>query len=89
MRYSGCMCSKSVEKLIKTWLVALGQKYPYIHDLNALLQLLSDADCDVSDYWELSDFNTFVVQLRYEGLPEDGEPIDREAAIATIQSLRS
>lgn len=39
-------------------------------------------------YWKLSDFNTFGVQLRYEGLPEDGEPIDREAAITTIQSVR-
>ena len=41
---------QSVEKLIKAWLVALGETYPRTHNLNTLLRCLEKLGCDVTNY---------------------------------------
>lgn len=50
---------QSVEKLIKAWLVALNETYPRTHNLSALLRRLEKSGCDVTDYWDLTDFTPF------------------------------
>ncbi len=83
----GFFVQQAAEKLLKAWLSVLKQSYPYTHDLSILLQSLEDLGCDIGDYWELTDYITFAVQLRYEMLLSDDEPIAREAAITKIQAL--
>lgn len=80
---------QAVEKLIKTWLSARGEKYPLIHDLDALLQLLEDFDCEVEEYWDLTRFTIFGVRFRYEDFLSDSESIEREAVIVQVQDLHT
>lgn len=83
----GFFVQQAAEKLLKAWLSLLEQRYPFTHNLSILLQSLEDSGCDVDDYWELTDYITFAVQLRYEMLVSNDESIDREGAIAKIQAL--
>ncbi|MGD1865081.1 MAG: HEPN domain-containing protein [Phormidesmis sp.] len=80
---------QAVEKLIKTWLSARGEKYPLIHDLDTLLQMLEDLGCDVNEYWDLTRFTTFGVRFRYEDFLSDSESIQREDVIGQIQGLQT
>jgi HEPN domain-containing protein len=78
---------QAVEKLAKAWITALGQDFPYTHDLDRLLQQLEDLGCDVSDYWNLVAFTDFALSFRYEGLLADSQPIDRKATTSQVQSF--
>lgn len=42
---------QATEKLLKAWIAAIGEKFPYVHDLERLLQQLEDLGYDVSNYW--------------------------------------
>ena len=61
----GFHVQQAVEKLLKAWLAAMGEVYPLTHNLILLLQLLEDLGCDVTEFYELSDFSPFAVILRY------------------------
>ncbi len=83
----GFHVQQAVEKLLKAWLSALGQVYPLTHNLDLLLQLLEDLDCDVSEYRQLADFAPFAVQLRYADMIEEDSAVDREQSIDQVQVL--
>lgn len=83
----GFHVQQAVEKLLKAWLSALGQVYPLTHNLDVLLQLLEDLDCDVSEYRQLADFAPFAVQLRYADMIEEDSAVDREQSIDQVQVL--
>ncbi len=83
----GYHVQQSVEKCLKAWLAALGEVYPYTHDLNRLLERLEKLDCDVSNYENFVAYSIFAAQVRYVGLGSDAEPIDREGTIEQVQSL--
>ncbi|MEL7359517.1 MAG: HEPN domain-containing protein [Cyanobacteria bacterium J06560_6] len=83
----GFFVQQAAEKLLKAWLSAIGETYPYTHNLTSLLQSLEDLDCDVKDYWELADFIPFAVQFRYELLLSEDEPIARKATLIKIRML--
>lgn len=83
----GFHIQQAVEKLLKAWLAALGKIYPLTHNLDLLLQLLEDLDCDVSEYRKLADFAPFAVQLRYADMNLEDSPVDREDAIAQVKVL--
>ncbi len=85
----GLHVQQAVEKLTKAWLVTLGEPYPRIHNLDALLRLLEKAGCDVTPHLELTEFTPFGTQFRYEALIGEPDAIDREAAISKVQSLCS
>ena len=78
---------QAAEKSIKAWLAALGDVFPYTHDLNILLTRLEGFECDVSPFRDLLLFNPFAVQLRYEVLTGETEPINRVEAIALVKIL--
>jgi HEPN domain-containing protein len=85
--FFGQHVQQAIEKLAKAWIAALGQDFPYTHDLDRLLQQLEDLGCDVSDYWNLVGFTDFSLSFRYEGLLADSKPIDRKATTSQVQSL--
>lgn len=83
----GFHVQQTAEKALKAWLSYFAVDFPYTHDLSLLLQELEDLECDVSEFWELVEFNLFAVQLRYDALVAVDEPINRQVAIAQVQSL--
>ena len=83
----GFHVQQAAEKSIKAWLCALGDVFPYTHDLNILLTRLEGFECDVGAFRELLLFNPFAVELRYEVLTGDTEPINRAEAIALVKVL--
>ena len=82
----GFHVQQAVEKLLKAWLAALGEVYPLTHNLILLLQILEDLGCDVTEFYELSDFSPFAVILRYEEVSEE-DSIERSHAIEQVGSL--
>jgi HEPN domain-containing protein len=85
----GFHVQQAAEKSMKAWLACLGEEFPYTHDLGLLLQKLEDKGCEVSQFWDLLDFNLFAVQLRYDALIMPDEPVDRQAAIKLTEVLYS
>jgi len=75
------------EKGLKAWLAALGEVYPYTHDINLLLGKLQKRGCDVSAYEEFVEYTAFAGQIRYVGLDNDVDPIDRKEIISHVQEL--
>lgn len=83
----GFHVQQAAEKSLKAWLAALGDIFPHTHDLNILLTRLEGFNCDVSRFRELLLFSPFAVQLRYEGLLGNIEPINRPEAINLTEVL--
>ncbi|MEL6554702.1 MAG: HEPN domain-containing protein [Cyanobacteria bacterium J06621_11] len=81
----GLHVQQSVEKIIKTWLVVLGETYPRIHNLDTLFRRLEQSGCNITDYIELTEFTPFGTQFRYEALIGEPEPIDRKDVISKVQ----
>ncbi|MBE9067352.1 HEPN domain-containing protein [Leptolyngbya cf. ectocarpi LEGE 11479] len=78
---------QTAEKALKAWISALGEVFPFTHDVAALLRIIEAKGYDVSSFWELAAFNDFAVRLRYAELENDVEPLDREQSIAMAQAI--
>jgi HEPN domain-containing protein len=83
----GFHVQQAAEKALKAWLELLGEVFPYTHDLGVLLQKLENRGYEVTEFWDLLDFNLFAVQLRYDSLHGLDEPIDRQDAIEKVRDL--
>ena len=83
----GFHAQQSVEKTLKAWIAAHGEEYALTHSIAALLAKLKELGCDVGDFWDLTRYNAFAVQFRYEALLLDETPLDRRAAIASVREL--
>ena len=80
----GFHAQQAVEKALKAWITQIGIKYPYSHDIAALLTILKDHGEDVDKLWDLVEFNIYAIQFRYPGEEYQDEKIDR---IETIESV--
>ncbi len=84
----GFHVQQAVEKSPKAWLAALGDAYPYTHDLMSLMQRLEGLGYQVLAKFEpLLEFTLYAVQFRYGFMDTLDEPPDREGAIALVSSL--
>lgn len=83
----GFHVQQATEKSLKAWLSAIGDVFPYTHDLTLLLKRLENFGHNVERFRDLALFSSFAVQLRYEGLLSETEPIDRENTIANVEAL--
>jgi len=83
----GFHVQQATEKSLKAWLASLGEVYPYTHDLALLLRKLEARDCDISEYVSFVEYTAFAGQVRYVGLDQDVDPIDRKEVIAQVQVL--
>lgn len=66
----GWAMQQCFEKLLKAWLIALGQDAPRSHDIARLLLLLQASGVDVSDLFSLRAFTAYAVEYRYDDEPE-------------------
>lgn len=85
----GFHIQQALEKCLKAWIAALGEVYPYTHDLGILLSCLEQQQCDVTSLWELLKYNAFAVQLRYQVFLEENIVIERESTLMQAQALYS
>ena len=83
----GFHVQQAAEKALKAWLALLGEKYPLTHSIETLLDLLDDRGAAVEPFRNLVDYTPYAVEFRYVGVDPDAEPIDREGAIATVETL--
>ena len=44
----GFHAQQAIEKTLKAWIALLGQEYPFVHDVDALLNKLDKLGCDVA-----------------------------------------
>ena len=83
----GLHVQQAAEKAFKAWLALLGETYPLTHSIETLLDLLDDRGAAVDPFRSLVDYTPYAVEFRYVGIDPDAEPIDREAAIALVETL--
>ena len=81
----GFHAQQAVEKTLKAWIALLGGEYPFIHDLDALLNALENLGADVDTLRDLVELNAFAVQFRHEALESPDEPLDRRSV--TIEAM--
>jgi HEPN domain-containing protein len=77
----------AIEKYLKALCIEVGVRYPRIHDLNELRQLLLDAGenipkCDIS----LSLLSLFASRLRYED--DASVSLDRDKCLKAVETIR-
>ena len=78
------------EKALKAWIAILGGLYELTHSLETLLEQLDQCGADRPDvdrFRSISGYTAYAVEFRYQGVDEDTEPIDREAAIVLVGDL--
>ena len=83
----GFHVQQTVEKLLKAWLTLKGVSYPRTHDLRLLINQLAQHGVDPGPLRALIEYQTFACRLRYEGLPSDDNPLDRDAARNEVDAL--
>ena len=84
----GFHAQQVIEKSLKAWLCALGQTYPYTHDLNRLLVMLQALGVDVDSYWWADEFTVYAQQARYEdGYLDADAPLNRALILVQVENL--
>lgn len=83
----GFHVQQAAEKSLKAWLALLGKVYPLTHNLEALLELLSERNDVSCRFRKLIDYTPYAVEFRYEGVESGTEPIDRKSALTLVEAL--
>jgi HEPN domain-containing protein len=83
----GFHAQQAVEKALKSWLSAIGVKYPRIHDLEQLMELLKERVSFPTTLVELKELTDYGVIFRYEMVEKFLEPLDRKNLTDKIQAL--
>ena len=84
---AGFLAQQASEKLLKAWVACMGEVYPLTHDLKALLDILGNRTIDASQFRDLEALTPFVVQFRYEFLPDGAKPLDRQGIALRLNAL--
>lgn len=67
---------QAAEKALKALLIHLGIRFPYVHDINRLLELLAQAGVEIPEQLFLAgSLSDYAVEVRYPGI---AEPVTRE-----------
>jgi HEPN domain-containing protein len=83
----GFHTQQAAEKALKAWITRLGGSYAPTHDLSKLIPILERLEIDVASLWSLTRWNSFAVQFRYDGMPEDSDPLPRREIIDALEWL--
>ena len=83
----GFHVQQAAEKSLKAWLALLGRVYPLTHNLEALLELLSERNEVSCRFRKLIDYTPYAVEFRYEGVESGTDPIDRKGALTLVEAL--
>lgn len=85
----GFHAQQAVEKLLKAWLAHLGQDYPKVHNLEALVDLLEACGKRLPpELAHLEHLTPFATIFRYEDLPM-AATFDRQAALQLVRQMRA
>jgi HEPN domain-containing protein len=86
----GFHAQQAVEKIVKAVLSEFRVAYRKIHDLEKLLDLLTDNEIEVpDDIKELDVLSPYAVEFRYDILPLEAEfPFDRTATRELVRKVR-
>jgi HEPN domain-containing protein len=83
----GLHLQQAVEKAAKSLLTWKNVEYPFTHDLDTLLRMLSAKSCPVpAQFFELDTLTPFATQARYERAVPPGS-LDRAAFIKLVRSF--
>ena len=85
---AGFHAQQAAEKLLKVWLILLGEPYPMTHDLDHLLRLVERGEPEAMRFEDLIEYNPYAVQLRYGSFESEAAPIDRQEAVRRLEALR-
>ena len=83
----GFHVQQATEKCLKAWIAAIGEIYPFVHNLGVLLRSLEEKGYTMEPFESLQQYSAFAAQIRYESLLETDEVIDREGAISLVSRL--
>ena len=84
----GYHAQQTVEKALKAWIAAIGERFPKTHDINELINILeSHSELIGEDSLTLVTLYPFAVQYRYEAYDTEDEPIDRKDLLRCVSSL--
>ena len=79
---------QAAEKAIKAVLIRLAVRFPYVHDLTALLTLVEQSGIAVSEsVREAGRLTRFAIVTRYPGLAEPVTREEYEQAVAIAESV--
>ncbi|MEA2878159.1 MAG: hypothetical protein QOF14_3355 [Hyphomicrobiales bacterium] len=82
-------CQQAAEKIAKAALVAFGEKYPKIHDVGVLGQLVADLSPELGKgLQELSGLTDWHIASRYPDLVYVPSQQDVQAVLSTLKDLR-
>ena len=83
----GLHLQQAVEKAAKALLTWKNVKYPFTHDIDTLLQILTAKVCPVpAQFFDLDMLTLFATQARYERVVPPGS-FDRAAFITSTRDL--
>ncbi len=83
----GFNVQQATEKLLKAWIALLGEVYPLSHDLDLLLNLLTDRDPAAAQFRSLASYTPFAVEFRYTGDEVVPPTLNRAEALRQLESL--
>ena len=83
----GFHVQQAAEKLFKSWIALLGEVYPLTHNIERLFNLLADQGVTVEPFRKLTDYTPYALEFRYTGVDSSTEAIEREGALAIVESL--
>ena len=84
----GFHAQQTVEKALKAWIAAIGERFPKTHDINELINILeSHSELIGEDSLTLVTLYPFAVQYRYDAYDTEDEPIDRKDLLRCVSSL--
>ncbi len=79
----GFHAQQVVEKSLKAVLASRGVRFPWVHDVRLLIDMVADAGVPIPEGLEEATFlTTYAVDMRYPGEPQ--EPLDRQEAVSLV-----
>lgn len=84
---AGFHAQQAAEALLKAWIACMGEVYPLTHDLEALLDIVDKRSADASRFRDLAPLTPFADKYRYEFLPADAPPLDRQGIASQLDAL--
>ena len=84
----GFHVQQAAEKLCKAWIALLGKEYPFIHDLERLLEILDNSGIVVTPLLPLTEYNPYAGWMRYDDrVISAAQSIDRKDALRRIEEF--
>ena len=84
---AGFHAQQAAEALLKAWIACMGEVYPLTHDLESLLDVIEKRSPDASQFRDLAPLTPFADKYRYQFLPADAEPLDRQGIASRLEAL--